>query len=66
MNRADYYDLKGWSRDEHELAALSAQEEHRELLLIDAWDALWIHQHEPDDTSEAYYRRCMASWEGEE
>lgn len=62
MSTADYYDMKGWSRDEHR--ADHEMERHEELLLLDAWDALWWHQVEPDDETEAYYLRCLRAWDG--
>jgi hypothetical protein len=63
MNRSDYYDLKGWSRDEHR--ALEAMEEAREGLILEVWEALWWSQVEPSDDNEADYRKCLRAMEGE-
>jgi hypothetical protein len=64
MNRSDYYDLKGWSRDENR--ALNAMEEAREGLILEAWEALWWCQVEPSAENEADYRRALAKMEGDE
>jgi hypothetical protein len=68
MNMREYADLKGltYANEEEGMRALEALETHREAMLVDAWDALWWHQVEPDESSMAYYRRCLSDWEGDD